>query len=127
MPGGCAEPGGQARRSPASDGAGDAAQPPPSTHLLITIGLGLPLCWALCRGDHNAEGSQQPGPQSYRCPSCHGSQLLVAVGRSTEPAAQTLEPAVAAVQRALALNDSLHWSHIVLGYVYLNQQQYEQA
>jgi len=43
------------------------------------------------------------------------------------PAAQTLEPALAAVQRALALNDSWHWNHIVLGYIYLYQQQYEQA
>ena len=41
------------------------------------------------------------------------------------PAAQTLEPAVAAVQRALALNDSFHWNHIVLGYIYLYQQQYD--
>ncbi|MBI3801803.1 MAG: tetratricopeptide repeat protein, partial [Deltaproteobacteria bacterium] len=30
-------------------------------------------------------------------------------------------------QRALALNDSLHWHHIYLGYIYLYQQQYEQA
>jgi adenylate cyclase len=43
------------------------------------------------------------------------------------PAAQTLEPAVAAGQRALALNDSLHWNHIVLGYIYLYQQQYDQG
>ena len=43
------------------------------------------------------------------------------------PAAQTLEPAVAAVQRALALHDSLHWNHIVLGYISLYQQQYDQA
>jgi len=43
------------------------------------------------------------------------------------PAAQTLEPAVAAVQRALALNDSLYANHITLGYIYLYQQQYEQA
>ena len=43
------------------------------------------------------------------------------------PAGQTLEPAVAAVQRALALNDSFHWNHIILGYIYLYQQQYEQA
>ena len=34
---------------------------------------------------------------------------------------------MAAVQRALALNDSWHWNHIVLGYIYLYQQQYEQA
>ena len=51
----------------------------------------------------------------------------MAVDRSTEPAAQTLEPAVAAGQRALALNDSLHLNHIVLGYIYLYQQQYDQA
>ena len=43
------------------------------------------------------------------------------------PAAQTLEPAVAAAQRALALNDSLHWNHIYLGYISLYQQQYDQA
>ncbi|MBI3796631.1 MAG: tetratricopeptide repeat protein [Deltaproteobacteria bacterium] len=43
------------------------------------------------------------------------------------PAAQTLEPAVAAGQRALALNDSLHLTHIVLGWIYLYQQQYDQA
>jgi tetratricopeptide (TPR) repeat protein len=43
------------------------------------------------------------------------------------PDTQTLEPAVVAVQRALALNDSLHWSHINLGYIYLYQHQYEQA
>jgi len=43
------------------------------------------------------------------------------------PAAQTLEPAVAAIQRALALDDSLYWNHLMLGYIYLSQQQYEQA
>src|SRR5262249_46308342 len=43
------------------------------------------------------------------------------------PAAQTLEPAVAAIQRALALNDSLFANHLVLGHIYLWQQQYEQA
>ncbi|HEV8717773.1 MAG TPA: tetratricopeptide repeat protein [Candidatus Binatia bacterium] len=43
------------------------------------------------------------------------------------PAAQALEPAVAAGQRALALHDSLHWNHIVLGWIYLYQQQYDQA
>ena len=43
------------------------------------------------------------------------------------PPAQTLEPALAAVQRALALNDSYHWSHTLLGYLSLYQQQYEQA
>ncbi|HEV8717841.1 MAG TPA: tetratricopeptide repeat protein [Candidatus Binatia bacterium] len=43
------------------------------------------------------------------------------------PAAQTLEPAVAAVQRALALNDSFHRSYMNLGYISLYQQQYDQA
>ena len=43
------------------------------------------------------------------------------------PTDQTLEPAKAEVQRALALNDSLPWSHITLGYIYLNQRQYDQA
>jgi tetratricopeptide (TPR) repeat protein len=43
------------------------------------------------------------------------------------PAAQTLEPAVAAAQRALALNDSFPFTHIILGYLSLSQQQYEQA
>ena len=43
------------------------------------------------------------------------------------PAAQTLEPAVAAAQQALALNDSLHWNHLSLGLTYLYQQRYEQA
>jgi tetratricopeptide (TPR) repeat protein len=43
------------------------------------------------------------------------------------PAGQTLEPAVAAGQRSLALYDSWHRSHINLGWVYLYQQQYDQA
>jgi adenylate cyclase len=43
------------------------------------------------------------------------------------PAAQTLAPAVAAAQRALALNDSFPRSHIHLGSIYLYQQQYDQA
>ncbi len=36
------------------------------------------------------------------------------------PDAQTLEQAMAAAQRALALNDSLSWSHMVLGLSILN-------
>ena len=43
------------------------------------------------------------------------------------PAGQTLEPAMAAVQRALAFNDSWYVNHMVLGYIYLYQQQYDQA
>jgi adenylate cyclase len=43
------------------------------------------------------------------------------------PAAQTLEPAMATAQRALALSDSWHLNHMGLGYIYLYQQQYDQA
>ncbi|MBI3757043.1 MAG: tetratricopeptide repeat protein [Deltaproteobacteria bacterium] len=43
------------------------------------------------------------------------------------PDAQTLEPAVAAIQRALALSDSFYLNHLTLGSVYLLQKQYEQA
>jgi TolB-like protein/lipopolysaccharide biosynthesis regulator YciM len=42
------------------------------------------------------------------------------------PAAQTLEPALTAAQRALALNDS-YVSHVVLGDVYLYQQRHDDA
>jgi adenylate cyclase len=34
---------------------------------------------------------------------------------------------MAAVQRALALNDSIYFNHIVLGYISFYQQQYDQA
>jgi tetratricopeptide (TPR) repeat protein len=40
---------------------------------------------------------------------------------------QTLEHALAAAQRTLALNDSSPLGHVVLGLVYLWQKQYEQA
>jgi tetratricopeptide (TPR) repeat protein len=40
---------------------------------------------------------------------------------------QTLEQALAAAQRAVALNDSLARAHVNLGYVYLLQKHYEQA
>ena len=41
------------------------------------------------------------------------------------PAARTLDPAVAAGQRTVALKDAWYFSHITLGYLY--QRQYEQA
>jgi tetratricopeptide (TPR) repeat protein len=43
------------------------------------------------------------------------------------PTDQTLDLALAAGQRSLALNDSLHWNHAFLGAVYLYQRQYDQA
>jgi adenylate cyclase len=39
----------------------------------------------------------------------------------------TLEQALEAARRAVALNDSFFVAHLALGYVYLYQQQYEQA
>src|SRR5262249_47751236 len=44
-----------------------------------------------------------------------------------DPNGQTFEPSVAAVERALALNDSYHFNHIEMGYIYLFQRHYEQA
>src|SRR5262249_14266749 len=41
--------------------------------------------------------------------------------------AQALEQALAAVHRALALNASWSWNHLVLGYVYLCQKHYDGA
>ncbi len=43
------------------------------------------------------------------------------------PTDQTLESAVTAERQALALNDSWHWGHMALGYIFLYQRQYEQA
>ncbi|MBI3757411.1 MAG: tetratricopeptide repeat protein, partial [Deltaproteobacteria bacterium] len=43
------------------------------------------------------------------------------------PAGQTLEPALAAIQQALALSDAHYANHLVLGYISLFQRQYEQA
>ncbi|MBI3797617.1 MAG: tetratricopeptide repeat protein [Deltaproteobacteria bacterium] len=43
------------------------------------------------------------------------------------PDAQLLAQALAVMQQALALNDSWHWNHLALGYLYLYQQQYDQA
>ena len=49
------------------------------------------------------------------------------MGVSTESGPQTLEQALKAAQRAIALNDSFPLAHMVLGHVYLWQKQYEQA
>src|SRR5262245_9374099 len=55
------------------------------------------------------------------------ASYLVQWGTQQSPAGQTLEPALAAIQRALALNDSFYPNHIVLGYILLYQHQYDQA
>jgi adenylate cyclase len=68
-----------------------------------------------------------------RNPNFMGSHVNLAVSYSLQWLSQqslpgqTLEPAVAVIQQALALNDSWHWNHIVLGHIYLSQQQYDQA
>ena len=54
------------------------------------------------------------------------SYLLQWIAQQSPPR-QTLEPAMAAVQRALALNDAYYQNHIILGAIALHQQQYEQA
>ena len=43
------------------------------------------------------------------------------------PDPQTLEQALEAAQKAIALNDSLPWGHMALGHVHLWQKQPEQA
>jgi tetratricopeptide (TPR) repeat protein len=67
-----------------------------------------------------------------RSPTSTNVQLSLALNylwqwlSQESPAAQTLEPALMAAQRALALNDS-YVSHVVLGDVYLYQQQHDHA
>jgi adenylate cyclase len=57
--------------------------------------------------------------------------LAVSYGRQwlsqQNPDAQTLEQALAAAQRGIALNDSYPAGHVALGSIYLLQRQYEQA
>ena len=91
------------------------------------IGHGLPHDRAVCRGDRHDEGSPQPEPQFITAYHQLAVSYQLQWLSQQSPDAQTLEQAVAAGQRALALNDSLHWSHMILGYIYLCQQQYEQA
>jgi adenylate cyclase len=43
------------------------------------------------------------------------------------PDSQTLEQALAAGQRAIALDDTVPWSHSSLGIIYLWQKQYDEA
>jgi tetratricopeptide (TPR) repeat protein len=68
-----------------------------------------------------------------RSPNLLGAHLNLAVSYVQQwafqqsPESQTLEQALAAAQRALALNDSLPQGHTLLGTVYLWQKQYEQA
>jgi tetratricopeptide (TPR) repeat protein len=66
-------------------------------------------------------------------PNMIGAYLHIALSYLSQwlaqqsPAGQTLEPAMAAIQRALALNDSFFAGHVISGYISLSQQRYEQA
>jgi TolB-like protein/DNA-binding winged helix-turn-helix (wHTH) protein/predicted Zn-dependent protease len=68
-----------------------------------------------------------------RSPNLLGTHLTLAISYVQQWAyqqgsdAQTLEHALAAAKRAIALNDSLPSCHVILGYVYLLQKHYEQA
>ena len=68
-----------------------------------------------------------------RSPNMMSAYTLLAVSywlqwvSQQNPSGQALEPALEAIHRALALNDSWHWNHTILGHIYLSQQQYEQA
>jgi adenylate cyclase len=68
-----------------------------------------------------------------RNPNFLPAQLTLAISywlqwvAQQSPTAQTLEPAMAAIQQALALHDSWYLNHIGLGWIYLYQRQYEQA
>jgi len=68
-----------------------------------------------------------------RSPNYVGPHLYLALSYVSQWAAQqnldaqTLEQALAAAQRVLALNESDPLGHVPLGYVYLWQKQYEQS
>src|SRR5216684_2826527 len=87
---------------------------------------------AYCSIGRYAEAIATLKEANKRSPSFGDVHLLLALSylglwlSQEGPANQTLEPALTAAQRGLALNDS-HISHVVLGDVYLYQKQYDQA
>jgi len=91
------------------------------------------LGWAYLLTGRYAEAIATQKEASSRGPNFIYAHLNLALSylwqwvSQQSPAAQTLEPAVTAWQRALALNDSLHLTHIVLGWISLYQQHYDQA
>jgi TolB-like protein/Flp pilus assembly protein TadD len=93
----------------------------------------LQLGWAYQLTGRYAEAIGTLKEASSRDPNLVGAYLELAASYRMQwvaqqsPAGQMLEPALAVAQRALALNDSWHASHIFLGYIYLYQQQYERA
>jgi adenylate cyclase len=87
---------------------------------------------AYCSIGRYAEAIATLTEANKRIPSFSLVHLLLALSylgqwlSQEEPAKQTLEKASTAARRALALNDS-YISHVVLGEVYLYQQQYDEA
>ena len=94
---------------------------------LRQLGLAYRLTGAVCGGDYRVEGSLSRNPNHLAAYTRPGLRLPAAVGLSTEPGCPDVAQALAAAQRAVALNDSSSGAHTVLGSVYLWQKQYEQA
>lgn len=93
----------------------------------------LDLGWAYQQTGRYAEAIVALKEASNRDPNFQGTQNILAFSyllqwvAQQSPPGQTLEPALVAIQRSLALSDSFPWSHIMLSWIYLYQQQYEQA
>ena len=84
MAGGGAELRGQARRSPADGGAGDAPQPSLSALVLIQIGLAYRMTGRYAEAIAALKEAISRNP-NICCPPSAGFQLRAAVGLSTEP------------------------------------------
>lgn len=93
----------------------------------------LDLGWAYQQTGRYAEAIVALKEASNRDPNFQGTQNILAFSyllqwvAQQSPPGQTLEPALVAIQRSLALSESFPWSHIMLSWIYLYQQQYEQA
>jgi len=97
------------------------------------VGYPMNLGWAYQKTGQYAEAIAAEKDAMSRNPNFLPAYTILAFSSRLQwlsqqsPAAQTLEEAVAVVQRALAINDSYRVSHLVLGYLHLSQQQYERA
>jgi tetratricopeptide (TPR) repeat protein len=91
------------------------------------------LGWAYYQTGRYIEAIAALKEASSRGPNFEGTHNILALSyldqwiAQLSPADQTLEPAVTAIQRALTLNDSYHWSHIVSGFIELYDKQYDKA
>jgi len=98
-----------------------------SSHYLVHLG------WAYRLTGRYAEAIATLQEAISRSPNLFGAYVQLAASYVQQWAfqqsadAQTLEQALAAAQRILALNDASSVGHVLLGYVYLWQKQYEPA